>query len=241
MFIELAVGAGVVILGALALRRAKKRAAAALPAEATADEKDPNDEIDEALAEAKKRAEESEDAKKKKKKEKKKKKKKGAPEDEPPPRARPEGPRGLRVGDVLLYADTELWLAGEIHLDEEGFALSLFAAPGGARATHVVQLDAEAREVAFLTPTEEVPGGAVPTELPIDGLRLSLRRRGHADVRVEGEHLSLTTERAEYVILGGPGGKLVVVVDFAGGDRLALHGERVGREMYDVLPGGDDD
>ena len=81
---------------------------------------------------------------------------------------------------------------------------------------------------------------SVPTGLPIDGLRLKLRRRGHADVRTEGEHLPRTTERAEYVILGGPGGKTLIVVDFEAGDRIALHGEVLGKEMYDLLPGGDD-
>jgi len=162
----------------------------------------------------------------------------GAPT-EPDRSAARGGPRGLRVDDVLLYADGELWLAGEVHLDEEGFALSLFSAPGG-RFEWVCQLDAEAKEVAFLSATDEVPGGAVPTELPIAGMRLSLRRRGQADVSSHGEHLPLTTERADYAILGGPGGRTLVVVDFEAGDRLALHGERVGREMYDLLPGGDD-
>ncbi len=152
---------------------------------------------------------------------------------------RPSGPRGLRVDDVLLYANDELWLAGEIHLDEEGFALSLFRTPGSPRFGWVVQLDPEAREVALLEPTAEVPGGAVPTELPIGGIRLSLRRRGHAGVRTAGEHLPQTTERARYAVLGGPGGRTLVVIDFEGGERLALAGERIGRELLDLLPGGE--
>ncbi len=152
---------------------------------------------------------------------------------------RPPDPRGLRVGDVLLYADTELWLAGEVHLDEEGFALSLFCAPGGSRASWVAQLDPEAQDVAFLAETSEVPDGAVPTELPIGGMRLSLRRRGQADVRRCGEHLPATTERASFVILGGPGDRLLVVVDFAGGDRISLVGDSVSADMFDLLPGGD--
>jgi hypothetical protein len=226
MFIELAVGAGIVLLGALAVRRAKRReAAAALDSGETKKDSAPDEEIESSLDQLKKRADKETESK----------------ATDQGDRARPESPRGLRVGDVLLYADTELWLAGEVHLDEEGFALSLFIAPGAARATHIVQLDAEARDVAFLSVTDEVPGGAVPTELPIEGLRLKLRRRGHADVRTEGEHLPRTTERADYVILGGPGGKTLVVVDFDAGDRLALHGEILGREMYDLLPGGDVD
>jgi hypothetical protein len=157
---------------------------------------------------------------------------------ERPEEPRGADPRGLRVDDVLLYADSELWLAGEIHFDEEGFALSLFATPGG-RSEWACQLDAEAREIGFLSPTSDVPDGAVPTELPAGGMRLSLRRRGQADVRTRGEHLPLTTERASYAILGGPGGRLLVVVDFEAGDRLALFGERVARELVDLLPGGD--
>ncbi len=224
VIIELAVGAGIVVLGALAIRRAKRREAAAAlergdgtDASAAKAETSKDDDETDRDSEPSGEAEAGEEKK----------------------RARPQSPRGLRVGDVILYADTELWLAGEVYLDEEGFALSLFAAPGAARATHIAQLDAEARDVAFLAHTDEVPGGAVPTELPIEGLRLKLRRRGHADVRTEGEHLPLTTARAEYVILGGPGGKTLVVIDFEAGDRIALHGEVMGPEMYDLLPGGD--
>jgi hypothetical protein len=240
MIIELAVGAGVVLLGALALKRAqRRREAGALPAET---ERTDDAKIDEALAAVKKRAqaerEDGAEAKRAAAEGGAGAKADDVPGDEAPP-IRPLTPRGLRVGDVLLYADTELWLAGEVHLDEEGFALSVFTAPGSPRATHVAQLDAEAREIAFLEVTSEVPEGKVPTELPVAGMRLSLRRRGSALVRSVGEHLPLTTDKAEFVLLGGPGGKTLVVVDFQGGDRLALYGERVGREMYDMLPGGD--
>lgn len=152
---------------------------------------------------------------------------------------RPRSPRGLRTDDVLLYADDELWLAGEIHLDEEGFALSLFRTPGSARHEWVAQLDAAAEELVLLGPTDEVPGGAIPTELPIEGLRLRLSRRGHADVRTCGEQLPKATERARYAVLAGPGGRTLVVVDFDGGERLALVGERVPRAMLDLLPGGE--
>jgi hypothetical protein len=243
VFIELAVGASIVLLGAMAVRREETRDDE--PTDDRAKERgastDADDQVDAALRAAKTRASKSPKAQDKKNEKSKKSKKGGDAEPNPSEtrRARPDDPRGLRVGDVILYADSELWLAGEVHFDEEGFALSLFMAPGGARATHIVQLDAEAREVALLSKTSDVPDGSVPTELPIDGLRVKLRRRGHADVRTEGEHLPLTTERAEYVILGGPGGKTVLVVDFAGGDRLALVGEVLGREMYDLLPGGD--
>lgn len=156
-----------------------------------------------------------------------------------PTRPKRSAVRGLSVGDVLLYAESEYWLSGMIELDEEGFALRLFPSPAGPRATFVVQLDEAANDVAFLRETSEVPDGVVPSELPIGGMRLGLKKRGQADVRTRGEHLPLTTPRAKYTVLQGPGGKTLVVVDFETGDRLALVGERVPRELYDLLPGED--
>jgi len=156
-----------------------------------------------------------------------------------PPSQRPDLPRGLRIGDVLLYATEELWLAGEVYLDEEGFVASLFPVPGCSLAQWVAQLDPEAKRLALLQRTAEVPGGPVPTELPIGGFRVSLAKRGQARVAVAGEHLPETTERARYAIFEGPGGKLLVVVDFDDGARLALTGECVGRDLVDLLPGGD--
>ncbi len=155
--------------------------------------------------------------------------------DEPPPRARR---RGLNISDVILYADTELWLAGCIELDDGGTALLLFATPGGKRASFVAQLDREGEDLATLDYAKDIPAGRVPDELPVEGVRLRLRKRGSAEVITAGESLPLTTERAEFVVLGGPGGRLLIVVDFVGGERLALHGERVPRGMMDLLPGG---
>jgi len=154
---------------------------------------------------------------------------------------RPEriGPRGLRVGDVLLYEDTELWLAGCVELEEEGLVARLFVSPGSTRAGWVAQLDDEGNDIATLKETSEVPGGPVPESLPIDGRRLSLERRGAAEVVVRGEHLPRTTERAGYTILSDAGGRVLVVVDFVKAQRLALLGDRVSKHMLDLLPGGD--
>jgi len=167
-----------------------------------------------------------------------------AAEGEAEDREEPEqkkGPRGLKIGDVLLYADVELWLAAKVELDEEGFVLRLFHTPGGGdRAEWVVQLDEHAKDLALAKATDEVPDGRVPAELPIDGFRLSLRRRGHAKVSHEGEGLPPLTEKCEYVELGGPGGRGLLVLDFEGGDRLTLAMERLGRELFDLLPGGGD-
>ena len=148
--------------------------------------------------------------------------------------------RGLKVGDVLLYADTELWLAGAIELDEEGWVARLFPTPGALRSEWVAQLDEAAQDLALLRSTDEVPAGAVPESLPVDGQRLSLERRGHAEVETEGEGLPATSAQAQWVILSEPGGGILFVVDFEGGTRLSLSGERVSRALVDHLPGGDD-
>jgi hypothetical protein len=149
------------------------------------------------------------------------------------------GPRGLRIGDVLLYADTELWLAGLIELDEEGLVARLFPTPGALRAEWVAQLDPTANDLATLRPTDDVPAGPVPESLPISGRRLTLERRGHAVVRAEGDHLPRTTGHASYCLLSDAGGRIALVVDFDKAPRLALVGDRVPRHLVDLLPGGD--
>ncbi|MEC7523794.1 MAG: hypothetical protein VYE22_28175 [Myxococcota bacterium] len=163
-------------------------------------------------------------------------------DDAPPKRRRAplrEGPRGLRVGDVLLHGAGELWLAGAIELDEEGFVARLFPTPGGTSAGWVAQLDDEASDLATLEETDEVPDGAVPEALPIAGRRVRLERRGHATVTRSGEHLPRTEASCRYTILSDAGGKVLVVVDFDTAPRIALVGDRVARHMIDLLPGGD--
>ena len=151
-----------------------------------------------------------------------------------------EGPRGLLVGDVLLYADTELWLAGMIELFEEDLVGRLFLTPGAARTDWLAQLDPRAQDIALLSATDEVPAGAIPESLPIGGRRLSLERRGDATVRIDGEGLPRTGKRGRYRILSDVGGRVLVVVEFEGGaPRLELVGDRISRHMLDLLPGGD--
>ena len=146
--------------------------------------------------------------------------------------------RGLEVGDVLLHIGDELWLAGRLELDEEGTPLILFRAPESPRAGWVAQLDGDARELALLVESTEVPEGQVPDRLPLGGRILSLHRRGSARVRAEGEHLPAHAPRARFTILADAGGRLAVVVDFEGAPRLTLVGDRVERALIDVLPGG---
>ncbi len=147
--------------------------------------------------------------------------------------------RGLRVGDVLLYADTELWLAGMLELDEEGFVARLFPTPGGNHSEWVAQLDEDAGDLALLSPTDEVPEGPVPESLPMGGRRLTLERRGQAVLRIDGEHLPRTNPAGRFCVLSDAGGRVLVVLDFDKAPRLALLGERVARHMIDLLPGGD--
>ncbi|MEM9067615.1 MAG: hypothetical protein AAGE52_03890 [Myxococcota bacterium] len=159
-----------------------------------------------------------------------------APTTKPPP---DPAPLGLHVGDVLLHGDTELWLAGCFTLDEEGFVARLFRAPGNTRANWVLQLDEEGNDLALVNETDAVPEGAVPAELPVGGIRLTLRSKGSATITHEGSDLPPASDSGEFVMLGAAGGKILLVVDFAGAGRLAVEGTRYGRELFDVLPGGD--
>jgi hypothetical protein len=148
-------------------------------------------------------------------------------------------PRGLRVGDVLLHIGDELWLAGMIELDEEGSRIRLFRAPENARASWVAQLDDDARELALLSESDELPEGGIPDRLPIGGRVLSLERRGRARVRGTGERLPPIAERARFTVLGDAGGRVAIVVELEGAPRLTLLGDRVDRALFDLLPGGD--
>ena len=66
--------------------------------------------------------------------------------------------------------------------------------------------------------------------------------RRHQEIR-EGmsrpyASLPAHTAQADYVVLGVPSGRLLVVIDFVGGERVALSGERVPIGMLDVLASG---
>lgn len=162
-----------------------------------------------------------------------------APAAEGPARKASGGPRGLRVGDVLLHDDTELWLAGMIALDEEGLVARVFPTPGARRSEWMAQLDPDAADLATLRPTDEVPEGLLPDALPLGGRRLTLERRGQAVVQTEGEHLPRTSGKASYCLLSDAGGRVALVIDFEKAPRLALLGDRVSRHQVELLPGGD--
>lgn len=220
MFVELLIGASLVALGAATARRlAKRRQDAEEERRRLVEDRDPK----------KKKADAPEEPKKEKKK-------RGPRRSRVP---RDSGPRGLRVADVILHADTEMWLAGMLELDEEGLVARLFVTPGAARSSWLAQLDPEATDLATLAPTEEVPDGPVPERLPIGGRRLTLERRGHAEVRSEGEHLPRTNARGRWTLLSDATGRVLFVLDFEKAPRLALVGDRLPTHMIDLLPGGD--
>ena len=151
-----------------------------------------------------------------------------------------EARRGLRVGDVLLHVGDELWLAGAIELDEEGSSIVLFRTPENTRAAWVAQLDEDARELALLAESTDIPEGRVPDRLPVGGRVLSLQRRGRARVTTRGEHVPEAAASAGFTILADAGGRTAIIVDFDGTTaRIALVGDRVERALIDVLPGGD--
>ena len=151
------------------------------------------------------------------------------------------GPRGLRVGDVLLHDDAEYWLAGALHLDEDGLVLRAFHCPGAPRSRWVVQLDVRADELALCTATDALPEGVVPDSLNVAGQPYALRRRGHARVTSEGSDIPRGSNHVRYNILRGPAGRVLVVIDLEDATRLALVGPALDRERIDLLPGGDVD
>ena len=147
--------------------------------------------------------------------------------------------RSLQIGDVLLYAGSEHWLAGGYELEERGKRMLLFRTPGGERGEWVAQLDPHGRDVALLNETLEVPAGQIPDRLVIGGIPLMLMARGSARVSCAGEALPFFPRQAQYTFLAAAGGRLLLTFDFDTGQRLALTGERMSLELMDILPGGD--
>ncbi|MCC7541029.1 MAG: hypothetical protein IT379_32725 [Deltaproteobacteria bacterium] len=144
---------------------------------------------------------------------------------------------GLSLGDVVLYLGDELWLAGAVELDEEGFVMKVFKCPGGREATHVVQLDRDAREVMLAREATGVAEGALPSELRTAGSSFTMRRRGSARLHSRGERVLGSATQGRYTWFTAAGGKVLVVIDPDGGTRLSLVGDSVPREMIELLPG----
>lgn len=151
----------------------------------------------------------------------------------------PRGPRGLRERDVVTHGREEVLLEGGMELEESGIVVRAFRALGIARVEWVLQLDADARDVVFGRACVEVPAGAIPEALVIDGRTVRVRRRGVAAVRPTGRGPASFT-RTTFAILDERGGRVLVVLDpQPSGERIAIVGERLDSRTFDVLPGGD--
>ena len=154
----------------------------------------------------------------------------------PHPRGRPDQAPTFEVGDILLYRDHEYWLSGELRFEEGDYAFSLFPTPGSRDADFVLAIPEHPGEPGLLESTD-VPDGALPIELPVQGRRLTVQRRGQATVTARGEHLPEYRAQADFAHFGDSGGSILVVVDFEDGPRISLFGERLQERMFDRLPG----
>ena len=154
----------------------------------------------------------------------------------PPPEPPKQDDRALEVGDVLLYLDESLWLAGVLELDEGADPLRLFTTPESQRASWVCDVVGE-RGLLFLRESSDLPDGPMPERLPLEGRILRLAQRGRGVVRARGEHLPESRDRASYTLLADVGGRVALVVDFEDGPRLALVGDRIERRLVERLPG----
>ena len=106
-----------------------------------------------------------------------------------------------------------------LELDEEGLVARLFPTPGALRSEWVAQLDEEARDVATLSETDEVPAGSVqrqvstamdllptlaalcgaapPAERKLDGHDVSALWRGEPGAASPTEHFLYYKPRGE--------------------------------------------
>jgi len=160
------------------------------------------------------------------------------PDETKPDERKPAHVKGdLGVSDVVLYLDQEFWLAGCVHLIEEGeLVASLFRTPGAEPICWLAELGV-AREIVLFEDTSEVPRGRVGDELPIGGRSLRLYRRGRAVLTTEGEQLPVSADSCEFALMRDGSGRRLLVLDHANGTRWALLGAYVGRELLDILPG----
>ena len=162
------------------------------------------------------------------------------------PRA-PEPPRdeaeklplgALKLGDVLLYLDDELWLAGSVSLTDGSLRLRLFSVPAARSATWLGELDGHSGDLALLREESDVPAGALPDVVSLGGRVLTLRDRTNVHIACAGEHLPTFAGRYLCTRFEAAGGRVLLVLDAADGTRLALGGERMPRALFEVLPGG---
>lgn len=150
---------------------------------------------------------------------------------------------GLGVGDVLLYADTEFWLAGGIELKHGRSGLRVFHCPGSTRGEWLIQQGRGVSALVLAQRFEGFPEGRVPSEYPVKGLSLKLKERGSATVRSDGDFPGGVPEQADYTVLRGSGGKVLLVLDVAESDgyrgpgRIVLLGDPLEEGLFELLGG----
>lgn len=153
--------------------------------------------------------------------------------------ARPDVPRSLRVGDVILYDGTELWLAGQVALSDGAFSLELFRTPGNSMCEWIAAAGTPGNDILLLRPSTPLNDAGDADAIRIGDTLYQRKRRGRATVLAKGSELPSTTSSASYAYFEGPGGHRGVVVEFEPTHRLALTGVRAEPSRIDVLPGGD--
>lgn len=144
----------------------------------------------------------------------------------------------LGIGDVLLWEDQELWLAGEFSLMDAELDLRLFRAPDGNTERWVVWSSLRPEDVCVLRRSGTIPDGQVPSSLPLGGREHRLSRRGRGELRSAGEDLPPGfVGAASYALLDAAGGgSAILILDGPSGERLGLSGKRIPLDRIDRLP-----
>ncbi len=140
------------------------------------------------------------------------------------------------VGDVILIGTDELWLAGELSIEEDSPVARLFFAPG---ETDQWVVELASGELAHGRATSELPDGEIADRVSLEGRHLAMHRRGRGRANARGElPPALVTSEVKFVLLRGAAA-ILVVIDLAPGPRLAVLGRSFSPSDADVLPGGE--
>lgn len=152
-----------------------------------------------------------------------------------------EEPRGLRLGDVLLYDLHELWVAGTLEVvgGESDVLFRIHVTPANPEADAVAQFDPKADDLALLKEAMDLPAGRLPDTLRFDGLVYERRFRQPVRVWPHGEYLPSSASDATASRWEGPGDRVLIALEKPTDERLAWTGRRVSRALFDLLPGGD--
>jgi len=144
----------------------------------------------------------------------------------------------LALGDVVLAATEERWLAGALVARENGRVVAaLFFSPEGASTRSVAAFPAPRRDIYWMSPVEVVVPAEPPATLEIGEAMLT--RRGRLPVSLErvGQGAPHVDEAQLWATYEG-GGRDVAVVLAGGGKVLAWRGSRLDEGDYDRLGAG---